>query len=78
MKTGIEFFLLLVALERILVVFLRVQRESRKEDYDRTGQPVVYRSLAKNLRRMSFTNSFFLLLIDRLQLTAVYCNPQRV
>ena len=28
-------------------VFLRIQRKSTKEDYDRTLRPVVYRSLAK-------------------------------
>ena len=50
MKTGIEFFLYLVAMARILVVFLRIQRKSRKKRQakacDRTGQPVVYRTLA--------------------------------
>ena len=44
--TGIEFFLHLVAMERILVVFLRNQRKSRKKRQakacDRTEQPVVY------------------------------------
>ena len=29
METGIEFFLLLVAMERILVVFVRIQRKAR-------------------------------------------------
>ena len=82
METGIEFFLLKVAMERILVVFLRIQRKSRKRRQakvcDRTGQPVVYRTLAKTLRRTAFTNSFFSWLqIDRLQLTAVYCNRRR-
>ena len=32
METGIEFFLHLVAMERILVVFLRIQRKSTRED----------------------------------------------
>ena len=32
METGIEFFLHLVAMARILVVFLRIQRKSIKED----------------------------------------------
>ena len=48
----IELFFLLVAMERILVVFLRIQRKSRKKRQakacDRTEQPVVYRTLAKN------------------------------
>ena len=46
METSIEFFLHLVAMERILVVFLRIQRKSRKKRQakacDRTEQPVVY------------------------------------
>ena len=44
METGIEFFLHLVAMERILVVFLRIQRKSIKRMQakvcDRTEQPV--------------------------------------
>ena len=40
MEIVVKFFLHLVAIERILVVFLRIQRKSTKED-------VVYRSLAK-------------------------------
>ena len=51
METGIEFFLHLVAMERILVVFLRIQSKSTKRRQakvcDRTEQPVVYRTLAK-------------------------------
>ena len=51
METGIEFFLHLVAMERILAVFTRIQRKSRKRREakvcDRTGQPVVCRILAK-------------------------------
>ena len=66
METGIEFFLHLVAMEameRILVVFLRIQRKSikrkRAKVCDRKGQPVVHRTLAKNLIRMAFTSSFY-------------------
>ena len=63
METGIEFFFLLVAMARILVVFLRFQRKSRKrwqaKVCDRTEQPVVYRTLAKNFRHMAFKNSFY-------------------
>ena len=51
MENGIEFLLYLVAMERILVVFLRIQRKSRKKRQakacDRTEQPVVYRTLVK-------------------------------
>ena len=69
----IEFFLHLVAMEWILVVFLRIQRKSMKEDYDRTEQPVVCRSSGKTSdERLSRTYS--LSQIDRLELTAVYCN----
>ena len=38
--TVIEFFRHLVAMERILVVFLRIQRKSTQEGYDQTGRPV--------------------------------------
>ena len=54
----------LLAMERILVVFLRIQRKSIKEVhakvYDRTGQPVVYRTLAKTSDEwLSRLHSFF-------------------
>ena len=58
METGIEFFLHLVAMERIQVVCLRDQRKSRKRTqakvFDRTGQPVVYRTLAKTPQMIGF------------------------
>ena len=51
METSIEFFLSLVAMARILVVFLRIHRKSRRKRQakacDRSVQPVVYRTLAK-------------------------------
>ena len=51
LETGIEFFLHLVAVERNLVVFLRIQRKSMKKmqakTCDRTEQLVVYSTLAK-------------------------------
>ena len=69
METGIGFLLLLVAMERILVVFLRIQRKSRKREQakvsDRTGQPVVYRTLAKTSDKLAFMNSFYFV-TDRL------------
>ena len=77
MEIVIEFFLHLVAMERILVVFLRIQRKSTKED-DRTGRPVVYRSLAKTSDEWLSRIHSILLQIDRLQLTAVYCNRREV
>ena len=44
--------------------------------YDRTRRPVVYRSLAKTSDEwLSWIHSI-LLQLDRLQLTAVYCNPR--
>ena len=62
MATVIEFFLQLVAMEWILVVFLRIQSQW-KDMYakvsDRTWQLVVYRSLSKNLRWMAFTTLFY-------------------
>ena len=82
METSIEFFFYLVAMARILVVFLRSHRKSRRKRQtkacDRSGQPVVYRTLAKTsvewLSRIHFT----LLQLDRLQLTAVYCDRRGV
>ena len=63
---------------RILVVFLRIQRRSRKKrqakDCDQTGQQVVYRTLAKTSNKWLSRIHSILLQIDRLQLTAVYCN----
>ena len=78
MEIVVEFFLHLVAMERILVVFLRIQRKSTKEDYDRTGRPVVYRSLAKTSDEWLSRIHSILLQLDRLQLTAVYCNRREV
>ena len=77
MEIVVEFFLL-VAMERILVGFLRIQRKSTKEDYDRTGRLVVYRSLAKTSDKWLSRIHSVLLQIDRLQLTAVYCNRRCV
>ena len=45
---------------------------------DRTGQPVVYRSLAKTSDEWLSRIYSILLQIDRLQLTAVYCNRRGV
>ena len=82
-QTVIEFFLHLVAMEWILVVFLRIQRKVNKkkmhaEVYDRTVQPVVYRSLGKTSDERLSRICSTLLQIDRLQLTAVYCNRRGV
>ena len=52
------------------MVFLRIQRKSTKED-DRTGRPVVYRSLAKTSDEWLSGIHSILLQMDRLQLTAV-------
>ena len=69
-------------LERILVVFLRIQRKSRKwrqaKVCDRTGQPVVCRTLAKPSDEWLSRIHCILLQIDRLQLTSVYCNRRNV
>ena len=51
METSIEFFPYLVAMARILVVFVRIHRKSRRKRQAKafysSGQPVVYRTLAK-------------------------------
>ena len=63
METGIEFFLHLVAMEWILVVFLKIQRKSMKEDTCKgsrqNGATRCLQILGENLRRMAFTNSFY-------------------
>ena len=82
METSIELFLYLVAMTRILVVFLRIHRKSRRKKQakacDRSGQPVVYRTLAKTSDEWLSRIHFILLQQDRLQLTAVYCNRRVV
>ena len=59
------------------MVFLRIQRKSRKRRQanvcDRTEQPVVYRTLAKTSDKWPSRIHSILLQIDRLQLTVVYC-----
>ena len=69
METGIEFFFHLVAMERILVVFLRIQRKSMKRMQakvcDRTEQPIVYRTLAKTSDEWLSRIYSILLQIDR-------------
>ena len=62
MDTSIEFFLHLVAMDWILVVFLRIQRKSIKEDACKglrsNGATRCLQIFGENLRRMAFTNSF--------------------
>ena len=59
----IELFLLLVAMERILVVFLRIQRKSMKEDASKglrsNGATRCLQNIGENLRQMAFMNSFY-------------------
>ena len=76
----IEFFLHLEAMERILVIFLRIQRKSVKEDactgLRSNGATRCLQIFGEKPHTNGFlTNLFFFLLqINRLQLTAVYCN----
>ena len=62
--------------------FLSFQRKSMKrmqaKACDRTGQPVVYRTLAKTSVEWLSRIHSILLQLDRLQLTAVYCNRREV
>ena len=63
METNIKFFLHLVTMERILVVFLRIQRKSIKEDASKglrsNGATRCLQNLGKNLIQMAFMNSFY-------------------
>ena len=66
MEIVVEFFLYLVAMARILVVFLRIHRKSRRKRQakacDRSGQPVVYRTLSKTSDEwLSRIHSFFVI-----------------
>ena len=58
METGIEFFFHVVAMERILVVFLRIQRKSIKRRqakvFDRTGQTRCLQNFAENPQTNGF------------------------
>ena len=59
----IEFFLHLVAMEWILVLFLRIQRNSMKEDACKglgpNGTTRCLQIFGENLRRMAFTNLLY-------------------
>ena len=50
------------------------KRGCKKKVYDRTWRPVVYRSLTKTSDEWLSRIHSILLQMDRLQLTAVYCN----
>ena len=58
METGIEFFLHLVAMEWILVVFLRIQRKSKKEDASKGLRSNGNNPLSADLWRKPQTNGF--------------------
>ena len=82
METGIEFFFHLVAMERVLVVFLRIQKKSKKGRKQRFAIERVNPLFAEQWRKPQ-TNGFhvFILFCYRkivLQLTAVYCNRREV
>ena len=82
METGIEFFLHLVAMERILVVFLRIQRKSMKEDVCKglrsNGATRCLQNFGETSDEWLSRIHSILLQIDRLQLTAVSCNRRGV
>ena len=82
MEVSIEFVLHMVGMARLLVVFLRIHRKSRRRRQakacHRSGQPVVYRTLAKTSDEWLSRIHFILLVLDRLQQTAVYCNRRGV
>ena len=64
MEIVIEFFLHLVAIERIVVVvFPRIQRKSIKEDASKglrlNGATSCLQNFGENLRRMVFMSSFY-------------------
>ena len=63
METVIEFFFHLVAMEWILVVFLRIQRKLMKEDACKgsrlNGAARCLQIFGENLKRTGFTNLFY-------------------
>ena len=70
-----------MAVERLLVELIRVHKKSTaselmKEQQKRTGRPVV--PFLPNTFRSETLQDFFLLQLDRLQLTAVCCNRRGV
>ena len=64
------------------MVFPRIHRKSRRKRQakasDRSEQPVVYRTLTKTSDEWLSRIYFILLQLDRLQVTAVYCNRREV
>ena len=81
----IKFFLQLVAMERLMVEFIIIQRKSINEDawkaiYDKTVQARCLPSLDKTSdERLSRFFCFLILLqLDRLQLAAVCCSRREV
>ena len=82
LEIGIKFFFYLVAMARFLVVCQRIQRKSRKmrqtKACDWSGQAGIDRTLAKTSEEWLSRIHVILLQLDRLQLTAVYCNRRGV
>ena len=82
MEIGIEFLLYMVAMARFLVVCLREFKESQErwgkaKACDWSGQPVIYTTLANTSEDWHSRIHPILSQIDRLQLTAVFCNRRR-
>ena len=78
MEIVVEFFLHLVAMERILVVFLRIRRKSQQKRIMIERGDLLFADLWRKLQANGFHEFVLFYYIDRLQLTAVYCNRRGV
>ena len=76
MEVGIEFVFSMVGMVRLLVVFLKIQnvKEEASKVLGKNGETRCLQYFGENLRRWLSRIPLILLQIDRLQLTAVYCD----
>ena len=77
---GIEFVLYIVQMVRFLVVFFKIQKVNAEASkvLGMNGETRYWQYFSENSRRWLTRIQFTLLQIDRLQLTAVYCNRRWV
>ena len=77
MEVGIEIVLYMVGMARLLMVFSKIMEEASKL-LGMNGETRCSQYFRENFRRWMSRIQFILLQIDRLQLTAVYCNRREV